>query len=190
VAQQVVKIRHVGLQLPGFFEERLRGDREEFRRFPGADITDVVTPDGHVDGTHPTRVRTARDMIDGGRYGARVALSDDVVTDTAWPEEPARTVEWHPADAFPLRRCRVGDLCFLALARHDPEVRAIRERAGAVYGHMGIVTSAAPVILTHAASRPLPGATDRVGVVSVELAIYLARVTRFEGVTVTRFART
>jgi len=160
-------------------------------RFAGARPADVVDADGRVDYDHPAHLDYSLDMIRSGHWGRDItadlagARSDTLGT----ARYPAGSWLWVPEDALVAHELREGDVVWLVLDPADPQARALRDEHGLAIGHVGIVIVEEDVPwLVHAASSALPGWYEGGSVVKVPLAVYLARVERYGGVVVTRFA--
>jgi len=157
-------------------------------RFGGASPSDVIRPDGTVDYAHPSRITHGWDLIRGGALG-RIVNEDigDVASDPGTTRIAGGDVNYVPAHAARLDAVRDGDGMFLVLDETNSAAADIRERTGAVVGHMGIARrSTGGVELVHAASHDLPGSYVGGRVVAVSLRKYLDRVERFKGIVVTR----
>ncbi|HPF70767.1 MAG TPA: hypothetical protein PLQ13_08870, partial [Candidatus Krumholzibacteria bacterium] len=160
-------------------------------RFAGARPRDVVGPDGRVDYDDPAHFDYSLDMVRSGHWGDDVTASlhgarpDSLGT----ARYPAGSFTWVPEDALDPTDLREGDIAWLVLDPGDPAARALRDEHGLAIGHLGIVVVDDGVPqLVHAASRGLEGWYEGGTVVKVPLAVYLARVERYGGVIVTRFA--
>jgi hypothetical protein len=159
-------------------------------RFAGADRDHVILAGGRVDYDRPEHLDYSLDMIRSGHWGrdVTVTLTGAAPDPVGSSRYPAGSFVRVAAGALAGAELREGDVAWLVLDPDDPDARRLRDEHGLVIGHLGIViVEDGEPWLVHAASKPLPGWYERPGVVSVPLAVYLARVERYGGVMVTRF---
>lgn len=159
-------------------------------RFPGAAIEEIALSDGTVDYRHPKRLAYGWDMARSGGYGKLVTETvGEVVTDPGTPRYKTEAVSYVPFGAVKTDALKDGDVIYFVLDEAHKWAAELREKTGAVVGHMGIASvSAGGTNLIHAASHDLPGVYEGRRVVGVPLRTYLDRVERFKGILVTRLA--
>ena len=160
-------------------------------RFAGAAPAAVVDGEGRVDYDDPAHLDYSLDMVRSGLWGRDVTatLSGARPDSLGTARYPARSWVWVPETALVAAELREGDVAWLVLDPADAKARALRDDHGLAIGHVGIViVENGEPRLVHAASSGLPGWYEGGTVVTVPLATYLARVERYGGVIVTRFA--
>jgi len=163
------------------------------RRFPDGDPQEIVAADGRVDYSHPSRIAFAWELLEAGVLGANATgEAGPAVEDVATARFAAGRVRYLPKQALDPSALRDGDVVWFILDESHAGAARVREAIGAAVGHLGVLSrEGAPsgdLALVHAASADLPGVYRGGRVVSVPLATYLARVERFKGIAITRFA--
>ena len=160
-------------------------------RFAGAAPATVVDDEGRVDYDHPAHLDYSLDMVRSGHWGRDVttALTGARPDSLGTARYPAGSWSWVPEATLVPGELRAGDVAWLVLDPADAKARTLRDEHGLAIGHVGIVIVENGVPwLVHAASSALSGWYEGGAVVTVPLATYLARVERYGGVIVTRFA--
>jgi pimeloyl-ACP methyl ester carboxylesterase len=167
-------------------------------RFNGADLAEVVHPEGWVDYDSPWHLDYSLDMVRSGIWGRNItpeltgAVEGEETTPRPGPGGVSmnyRPGKFHfiPSADLDTGELREGDIVWLVLSPEHPGGKVLRKEHGIVIGHLGVVIrEEGQALLVHAAASPLPGQYDRTGVVAVPLDVYLERVDRFAGVMVTR----
>ena|GEM_PF-158738 len=158
-------------------------------RFAGAHPDSVVAPDGSVDYDRPEHLDYSLDMIRAGLWGRDVTaeVGGAVIDTLGTARYPAGDFAWLPADSLDPGALQPGDVIWFVLNPDEEKARQLRDEYGLVIGHIGVMAARdGQLELVHAASSGLPGLYEGGRVVSVDLAVYLARVERYAGIMVTR----
>ena len=155
-------------------------------RFAGVDPAAVVDENGRLDYDHPAHLDYSLDMVRSGLWGRDVTgdLSGARIDSLGTSRYPAGSFAWVPQEALEEAELESGDIIWFVLNPDHPGARALRDEHGLAIGHLGIL--GADGRLRHAASKPLEGLYDEVGVQVVDLMAYLRRVERYGGFMVTR----